>query len=168
MIRKAKQVVKNHPKKVALSAGVAAIVMATLPALEGVRYRVYRDIVGVPTYCYGETENPTWGRTYTPQECRDLLIARLPDYNAHVSRCVKVPMTDGMTAAMIMFAYNVGGGAFCRSSIVRRINEGHPNPCPALMAWTMAGGQQVLGLVNRRKIEVKVCNMPGEKHDNNG
>jgi hypothetical protein len=58
-----------------------AVLAASLVAgFEGLRTYVYRDPVGIPTYCFGETKNPKWGKRYTVDECRELLADRLQEF----------------------------------------------------------------------------------------
>ncbi len=143
--------------KLKLTVGAAAILAVIVPASEGIRQYVYRDPVGIPTYCFGETENPEWGKKYTLAECKGKLIDRLAEFNAGVQSCVKVPMSDERRAAFVSFSYNVGTGAFCKSTLVRRVNAGDPNACDELMKWTRAKGIELPGLVRRRKEEMKLC-----------
>jgi lysozyme len=145
------------PKRKAFGAACAALVVCTVGSHEGVRYRVYRDIVGVPTYCYGETKNPQFGHVYTPEECKSIFIPRLEEFNAGVSDCVHVALSDKRRAASVSLAYNIGVGAFCKSTFVRRLNAGDPNACDSILAFNRAGGKVVAGLDRRRHDEHKLC-----------
>ena len=72
--------------------------------------------------------------------------------------CVKKPMTDGQKAAFLSFAFNVGTGAFCGSTLARKANAGDMRgACAELSRWTLAGGKEMPGLVKRRAAERKVC-----------
>jgi len=67
-------------------------------------------------------------------------------------------MTDGQKAAFVSFAYNVGAGAFCGSTLVKLANSGDmAAACAQLSRWTFAGGKQLKGLVNRRADERRIC-----------
>ena len=78
--------------------------------------------------------------------------------HAQALECVKRPMNDGQKAAFLSFAFNVGNGAFCSSTLVRKANAGDmPGACAELSRWTYAGGKQLQGLVNRRAAERKLC-----------
>lgn len=146
----------------AAAGGLAAVLAIAVPIVanfEGLYTYVYRDPVGVLTYCYGETENiPAKGTRFTPQECADLLKAKLPRYDAEMMACVKVPITDKMRAAFLSFSYNVGTGAFCKSTLVRLLNQQkYREACDQLTRWTKAGGRTLLGLVRRRGEERTLC-----------
>lgn len=139
------------------AAGWAGIALACVGAFEGLRLYAYRDPVGIPTICFGETRGVRMGQRKTHAECEGLLIARLQEFNDGVNRCVHVPMSDSRRAAMVSFAYNVGTGAFCRSTLVKRLNRGDPNACDELLKWTKAKGITLPGLVRRRKEERQLC-----------
>ena len=59
----------NKPKIVAVS--VAGLMM--IAGFEGLRTTTYRDVVGVPTICYGHTKNVSMGVTKTKEQCWKLL-----------------------------------------------------------------------------------------------
>ena len=61
-------------------------------------------------------------------------------------------------AAFLSFAFNVGNGAFCGSTLTRKANAGDmPGACAELSRWTYAGGKQMPGLVIRRAAERQLC-----------
>jgi len=139
------------------AAGWAAIAVVCVGGFEGLRTVAYRDPVGIPTLCFGETKGVRMGDKATADECRVMLAGRLEEFARGVDACVSVPMSDSRKAAMVSFAYNVGTGAFCKSTLVRRLNVGDPAACDELLKWTSAKGITLPGLVNRRKEERKLC-----------
>lgn len=148
--------------KIAAGVMAAAIAVATPLTMkwEGVELRVYKDRLayGIPTYCYGETENPDFSKTYTIAECGDLLKKRLPQYAVGIAKCLNGEISAKMLGAFTVTAYNIGVGAFCKSGMARQFNAGDKvGACNALMLWTKAGGQIRKGLVNRRTEERKLC-----------
>lgn len=147
------------PKPVVKRASTwVAIVTSMLVVSEGVRQVAYRDPVGIPTVCIGETLNVKMGDRHTLAECKDMLATRLVrDFGPAVDRCVKAPMSTERKAALVSFAYNVGAGAFCKSTLVKRLNRNDPNACDELLKWTRAAGIQLPGLVKRRKEERTMC-----------
>nr|WP_301302403.1 lysozyme [Methylorubrum extorquens] len=129
---------------------------------EGLRLKTYKDIVGVPTYCYGETQNAKMGQTYTKAQCDELLLKRLDEFAGKVEQCVKKPMSDLTLVAFTGTAYNIGSGGFCGSTIVRRYNAGdYKGACDAILMWNKArvNGkmQPVRGLTLRRERERAKC-----------
>ena len=129
-------------------------------SFEGLATRAYPDRLAhnLPTVCYGETEGVKLTDVYTPAECAAMLAKKLPRYNEEISRCIAVPISDKERAAYVSFAYNVGSGAFCRSTARRLLNTGrHADACKALMMWNRASGRVIPGLTRRRAAERDLC-----------
>jgi lysozyme len=129
-------------------------------SFEGLATHAYPDNLanGLPTVCYGETEGVSLTDVYTPQQCADMLAAKLPRYYDEIARCIHVPISDNEKAAYTSFAYNVGSGGFCRSTASKWLNKGnHKAACKALMSWDMAGKRHVPGLTRRRAAERDLC-----------
>lgn len=152
---------KRLGKGAALGAAAAVAAAAFVAPWEGLFTHPYRDIVGVVTWCYGETEGKPKA-SYTPQECRDLLASKLPRYYSEISACwgpeVEAKLTDNMRVAFVSGAYNFGSGSFCKSSMVRELKAGDfKSACHALRLYNRAGGRVVKGLDNRRRAEEKLC-----------
>lgn len=122
---------------------------------EGFRARTYRDAVGVLTIGYGETRRDIVARGYiTEPQARALLRRRLAEFGAGVDRAVTVPLNPYQHAALTVFAYNVGLGAFRDSTLLELLNRRQYRTVPAqLMRWTKAGGRTLPGLVTRRRAE---------------
>lgn len=139
-----------------LGAGAAAVVIASatpfIAKWEGLETTAYRDIVGVPTVCYGETRGVKMGDTYTKAECMDMLKVAVGDYYRKIEPCMTnkdIPV--GVQASILELAYNVGTGAVCKSTMMRLANQGkYKEACRELDKWVRAGGQPIKGLQNRR------------------
>lgn len=124
----------------------------------------YRDIVGVPTICFGETKDVKIGDRATDAECRAMLTRRLAnDYRAGLHRYFtdetrRTRLTPERDAAYVSLAYNVGIRGAGRSTATRRLNAGNiAGGCNALTWWNKAGGRVVRGLVRRRADEYRLC-----------
>jgi lysozyme len=141
--------------------GLSAVMALALPLTahhEGLRLRAYLDPVGIPTICYGETKGVALGQVKSKQECDDMLTARLGYFAYQVDKSVTVPMTAEMHAALASFAYNVGMGAFNKSTLLRKLNAGdYVGACNELPRWMFAGGKVWAGLVKRRAEERALC-----------
>lgn len=145
-------------------AGIVAICIACIAPAEGLRRVAYSDPIGIPTICFGETQNPDGskvklGQKATTKECEGLLAERVErDFIPGVERCAPVPMPDTRKAALTSFAYNVGVETFCKSSVARNIAKGDvQGGCDALLLYTKAGGITLPGLVKRRQSERELC-----------
>jgi lysozyme len=139
-------------------AGMAAV--ALVGQWEGLRLYAYQDVIGVWTACYGETKGIKPGMKFTQAECDVMFIDSLTKHEAGMRACLKSPDTipDPVYVSFLSLAYNVGTGAFCRSTLARKANAGDlAGACRELPKWNRAGGKVVKGLTNRRQAELKLC-----------
>jgi lysozyme len=94
------------------------------------------------------------GDSITTAQAEAMLIRDMKQYEDAVSSAVKVPLNQGQFDALASLCYNIGIGAFRRSTLVRRLNAGAYADVPAqLMRWTRGGGKELPGLVRRRRAE---------------
>lgn len=126
---------------------------------EGKRLTAYVDPVGVWTIGYGHTgPDAREGNTITDARAENLLTADVRDAEAAVNRLVRVPLAAGQFDALVSFVFNIGTGAFERSTLLRELNAGRYAAVPGqLRRWVYGtvGGQKVIlpGLVRRRSEE---------------
>jgi lysozyme len=139
------------------AAAWVSICVGCVAGAEGLRTVAYKDPVGIPTICFGETKGVQIGDTATQEECKAMLGDRVQEFGAAVERCVIVPMSPTRKAGLTSFAYNVGAEAFCRSTLVVRLNAGDPAACDEMRRWTKAKGITLPGLVKRRETERQLC-----------
>jgi lysozyme len=147
-------------KKAGALTGAGMLAVALVGGYEGLRLYSYRDVVGVWTACYGETRGIKPGMRFTKNQCDAMLVEGLEDFEAGMRRCLTNP--DAIPAkpyvAFLSITYNIGTGAWCKSSMARLANAGDlRGACEALMLYTRAGGRTIQGLVNRRKSERDLC-----------
>ena len=150
----------NWKEKLIAIIGGSAVALAVplVQKYEGTVLRSYRDPVGIVTACTGHTgPELKMGQTYTRQQCEDMLYKDLAKH-ADALACVSQPLTDGQRAAFVSFAFNVGEGAFCGSTLVRKANAGDiDGACAELSRWIYAKGKQLPGLIKRRAAERQLC-----------
>lgn len=131
---------------------------------EGFRAEAYRDAAGVLTIGYGTTAAadvgivPVPGMTITKAEAEWYLQKAVNKFAGQVEAMLTAPANDNQFGAFVSLAYNIGPGAFSRSSALRRFNEGKTAlAAEAILAWnkaTVNGRKQVLrGLARRREAE---------------
>lgn len=140
----------------------SAIATATLVTLvggfEGLRQNAYRDPIGIPTICYGETKGVKLGQTATKAECDTMLMESLAEHEAGMNRCLRTEIPIKTRIAFVSFTYNVGVGNFCKSTLARKANAGDLiGACNELPRWNKAGGITFPGLTRRREAERKIC-----------
>lgn len=154
------------PKRAATTTGTAAVLVAAAAFVapwEGERLEAYLDRIASPpvwTVCYGETRGVQPGDRYTPAQCLDMLSFALAEYHRKLTACIPAlpDQPQGVQVALTSWAYNVGTGAACSSTLARLANAGDlRGACNELPRWNRAGGRVVQGLVNRRAAEQRLC-----------
>jgi lysozyme len=146
--------------KLSKGAAIFAVLVTMVGGFEGLRTYAYRDPVGIPTICYGETRGVVMGQIKTVLECKDMLGNRLIEFSSGIDKCLtnEQSIPDKTYGAFVSFAYNVGVGAFCGSTLARKANAGDlVGACNQLPRWTKAGGIELPGLVKRRNEEKALC-----------
>lgn len=134
----------------ALSAGGLGLIASH----EGLRTTAYLDPVGIPTICYGSTAGVELGQRATFDECNRLLQRDTTYAGKAVARCTHVAITQAQYDALVSFSFNVGGEAYCRSTLARRLNAGDCWGAAAQFdRWVHAGGRKLPGLIKRRSEE---------------
>ena len=122
---------------------------------EGFSSTVYICPAGYPTIGYGHLVSS--GESYTEiseTEAEELLRKDVESAERAVLRLVNVPLTDGQLDALVSFTFNLGSGAFQRSTLRRKVNRQAHTEVPAqLMRWVWAGGRKLRGLRKRRSAE---------------
>lgn len=138
--------------------GALAIALPFVGFYEGRSLLAYLDPVGIPTICDGITQGVKLGQVKTDAECDALLAAELSKAIAVVDLLALKPQPDTRRAALGSFVYNVGAGAFERSTLLRKLNTGDvAGACAELSRWVYAKGRQLAGLVKRRAAERELC-----------
>lgn len=88
-------------------------------------------------------------------EAAVLLADDVRRFAAGVFRAVKVELNDNQFCALVSFAFNVGFGAFSRSTLLKELNRGQLSRIPLqLRRWNKIAGKESTGLTRRREAEV--------------
>lgn len=141
------------------SAAAAGVLLTTLAQFEGKRNVAYRDIAGIPTVCYGDTQDVIAGRRYTDAECDARLEKQAATHVAGVLQCTKILASHPrILIAAGSLAYNIGVANYCRSTAARRFSAGDfARGCDAILMWNKVGTRVVPGLARRRQAERRIC-----------
>lgn len=125
---------------------------------EGCRLKAYRDIGGVLTIGYGHTgQEVKDGMEITQDEADMLLEHDIGHFARAVLMLTKQVLTDNQFAALISFTFNLGTGAYQRSTLRQMINRG--DMCcvsDQFVRWNKVAGVVSNGLTRRRKAEAKL------------
>ena len=90
----------------------------------------------------------------TKEKADTLLKNDIKYFEDTVNSYVKVPITQSMFNALVSFTYNVGGGAFKKSSLLKYVNKNQfKKASNEFKKWNKCGGKVLKGLVKRRKLE---------------
>ena len=112
----------------------------------------------MPTIGFGSTEGVKMGDAITVPQALDRLRRDITVAESAISRCVRVPLSQGELDAYTSLAFNIGTDAFCRSTLVVKLNGGdYAGACEEIKRWVYAGGRRVPGLVARREKEYATC-----------
>lgn len=127
-------------------------------AFEGFRSTVYLCPAGFATIGYGHRLLPTEDiHRVTEGEALDLLMQDAMREAAPVGRALRVPLAQHQMDALISLAFNCGGGAIARSTLVKLLNAGEAQEAAQEFGkWNKAGGRESRGLTLRRAAEQRL------------
>jgi lysozyme len=130
--------------------------IALVRKYEGEKLEAYLCPAGKWTIGVGHTGSDVReGLTITEEKSAEILRNDLAKFERCVIACLAVPVTQGQFSALVSFAFNVGCGAFRKSTLLRKLNEGDDLGCAAeFLRWTKSGGKVLSGLVKRRQAEM--------------
>jgi len=128
---------------------------------EGLKTKAYLCPANVPTIGYGSTAYTNGkpillGDQITLSQAEDLLQWEVNKKAVSVDRLtVRCGLSQNQFDALVSFAFNVGVGAFERSTLLKKIiaNPNDPDIAVQFARWNKGGGKVLNGLVKRRKKE---------------
>lgn len=148
--------------KARLVIGALTLSASTLVGIalhEGYTDRAIIPVPGdVPTKGFGTTKGVKMGDKTTPTRALIDLLNDASEAEQAVKRCAPVPMYLHEFNAYVTLTYNIGQGAFCKSTLSRKLNAGdYDGACAEILRWDYAGGRKLRGLTLRREAEYKQC-----------
>lgn len=137
----------------------SAVALVSLAVHEGYKEEAYIPIPGdVPTIGYGTTEGVRLGDRTDPIKALERALADMQRFEGAIKQCVKVPLKQNEYDSYLSLSYNIGSNAFCKSTLVKKLNLGdYEGACKEILRWDKAGGRVVRGLTIRREKEYKQC-----------
>ncbi len=145
---------------------ISAAGLSLIKEFEGCKLTAYKDVKGVLTIGWGHTTSagpPTvrTGMKISQADADRIFATDLIKYENAVSAAIDVPLNPNQYAACVSLCYNIGPGAFAKSSVAKFINKGkEAEAANALRMWNKAGGKVVAGLVRRREAERRLFLTP--------
>jgi len=138
---------------------LSASALVTLALHEGYSDRAITPVPGdVPTIGFGTTAGVKPGDRITPPQALARALTDVQQFEGALKRCVTVPLHQHEYDAYISLAYNIGSGAFCGSTLVKRLNAGdYAGACGEILRWNKFKGRPLPGLTKRRQQEYRQC-----------
>ena len=125
---------------------------------EGLKLRAYKCPAGVPTIGFGNTfyedgKPVKMGDVITIEKANQLL----ENIAYKFLHGMKLPdgLNDNQQSALLSFAYNVGLGAWVKSTLRKKVmvNPNDASIAKEFLKWNKADGKVLKGLTNRREAE---------------
>ena len=141
----------------AISLSATALVAIVLH--EGYKGDAYIPVAGdVPTIGFGTTSGVKLGDRTTPEKALQVAMKDVQSFEGAVKFCVAVPLSQNEYDAYVSLSYNIGTGAFCKSTLVKKLNTGdYEGACKQILLWDKYHGKPLAGLTKRRQEEYKKC-----------
>jgi len=113
----------------------------------------------VPTIGWGSTgPDIKLGMTWTQQQADERFASDLAKFGAKVAADLgTAPTTQGQFDAMTSLAYNIGEGAFSKSTLLKRhLAHDYDGAAAQFAVWNKQAGKVLNGLVRRRTAEARI------------
>lgn len=125
---------------------------------EGFKETPYLCPSGCPTIGFGHViRKGEFFDKITKEEGLILLKKDLQIYQKVISKLLTVSLSKSQYIAVLSLTYNIGPGAFQRSTLRQKINREEYEEIPSeFMKWIWGKGKILPGLVKRREAEIKL------------
>lgn len=154
----------RHPRIAIGALALSASAMVALWQQEGWTERAVIPVAGdVPTVGPGLTKREDgtpvrMGDTIKPLDAARRSLAHIQQDEGALKRCVTAPLHQAEYDSFVSLAYNIGPGAFCSSTLVRKLNAGdYDGACKEILRWDRFQGKPLRGLTLRRQRESALC-----------
>lgn len=151
--------INRNPRTTIAALSLSAAALVGIAVSEGYSDKAITPVPGdVPTIGFGTTEGVKMGDTITPPKALVRALNDVQKYEGAMKACVKVPLHQYEYDAYASLAYNIGTGAFCRSTLVAKLNaEDYVGACEQVLVWDKFKGAPLRGLTLRRQREYRTC-----------
>ncbi len=128
-----------------------------LTGFEAMILHVYQDQANIPTVCVGHVVKPedqVWLRDgVTRDECLQVLGRDVKRFEDGINEMVRVPLSQPMVDALISLVFNIGLGAFAKSSVLAYLNRReYTEAADAFLLWKYARVKLRNGSYEKRPI----------------
>ncbi len=134
-----------------------AIASDFVKQFEGRELKAYRCSANRLTIGYGHTKGVQEGDEISPAEAEQLLVEDLAAIADDLNRLVNVPVSESQYIALLSLAFNIGGTALKKSTLLFHLNhKRYDEAAEEFDKWIYAGGKVSEGLKRRRAAERKL------------
>ena len=152
----------KHPRTAIAALSLSAATLVGLAVHEGYRDVAYIPVPGDrPTLGFGDAQGVKLGDRTDPVRALIRLNQQAEVFQREMRACMgDVPLHQHEWDAYVSLAFNIGSGAFCRSTLVRELRKTPPNyagACEQILRWDRFQGRPLAGLTKRRVAEYKQC-----------
>lgn len=125
---------------------------------EGLRLSPYKDAAGILTVGYGHTGKVAKsGEKLSKAKADELLMQDVSKAESAIDQLVEVPLTQNQYDALVSLIYNIGIGAFKKSTLLKKLNSGDAEAAAKeFKRWVFANGTKLKGLESRRTKEAEL------------
>ena len=138
----------KHPRIAISALTLSAASLIGLAVSEGYSDRAYiptkDDVltIGFGTTTRRDGSPVQMGDRTNPVEALQRKQRDLVRFEGALKQCVRVPLHQAEYDVYVDHAYNIGSGAFCASTIVKRLNaQDYAGACDAILLWNRVGKQ---------------------------
>ena len=103
----------------------------------------------VPTIGFGTTGGVKEGDRTTPVKAAQRALQDVSKFEGAIKQCITAPLHQAEYDVYADLAYNIGPHAFCRSTMMRKINtDDYAEACAAILMYKYAAGYDCSTLVD--------------------
>lgn len=128
--------------------------MQLVKDFESLRLTAYKCPADVWTIGWGHTKGVNQGDEITVEQAEQLLREDLAEFKAAVDKAVEVHLSETEMEALVSLCYNIGIGAFSKSTLVKKLNDNlRLEAAMEFPKWSKIGSTRSKGLLRRRMKE---------------
>lgn len=147
--------------RVAMAAlALSASTLVGIAMHEGYREAAYVPVPGDrPTLGFGDAQGVKLGDRTDPVRALIRLNAQAEVFQREMRACIgDVPLHQHEWDAFVSLTFNIGSGAFCKSTLVQKLRAGdYAGACDQIRRWDRFQGKPLPGLTKRRAAEHAQC-----------
>ena len=128
-----------------------------IKSFEGCKLKAYKCPAGVATIGYGHVKGVTMGMEISQSVAEKYLREDIAPLEKTINK-LGINFRQGQFDALVSFMFNLGEGAFAKSTLKKKILAGAKDEeiAAEFKKWNKAGGKVLAGLVKRREAEANL------------